>query len=191
VEVEERIVRAATLSFARDGLIAARVEDIREEAGVSVGAVYHHFADKQALHTAAWLRSLEDYQGAFLAAVLDSESAEDGVRSAVGAHLKWVAKNRDAAVLLRSGRPRGAGDLAQVSAQNHAFFVQVLRWWRLHVSYGRLRDLEVEVLNALWVGPVSEYCRIWLDGDKSTIPKRVEIALADAAWGTLKGPTPL
>lgn len=190
MEIADRIVAAATRSFARDGLIATRVEDIRQEAGVSVGAVYHHFADKEAIHTEAWLRALGEYQRAFLEALLDSEDAEQGVKSAVRQHLRWVVDNRDAASLLHSGRPSGLKDVERTDGQNRAFFTDVLRWWRLHASYGALRTLDADVLSALWLGPTFEYSRIWLDSAKATIPKRVETELADAAWATLRAPEP-
>ncbi|MBV9996220.1 MAG: TetR/AcrR family transcriptional regulator [Caulobacteraceae bacterium] len=52
---EERpaeIVAAALAVFAEKGFAAARVEDIAARAGVSKGAVYLYFADKQALFRA-------------------------------------------------------------------------------------------------------------------------------------------
>src|SRR6478672_4675811 len=103
----EQIVEAATRAFARDGVLASRLEDIRREAGVSVGAVYHHFADKQELHAAAWLQALADYQDGFVRTLRASRDAEDGVGAAIAHQLRWVTANPDAAALLYGGRPTG------------------------------------------------------------------------------------
>src|SRR2546423_13719881 len=90
----ERILDAARHRFARDGVYAATLEDVRRDAGVSVGAVYHHFPDKQRLAEAVWLDALERYQAGFLAALRASSGPRDGVIAAVEHHLRWVAANR-------------------------------------------------------------------------------------------------
>src|SRR5687768_7404071 len=43
------LVDAALFAFARDGIDRATLAGIAEAAGVTRGAVYHHFADKDAL----------------------------------------------------------------------------------------------------------------------------------------------
>jgi AcrR family transcriptional regulator len=104
---QERIIEAATRSFVRDGVLVSRLEDIRREANVSVGAVYHHFPDKEALHAEAWIRALADYQTGFLETLANTAEAESGVKGAVDYHLRWVTANRDSAALLQSSRPSG------------------------------------------------------------------------------------
>lgn len=185
--VEDRIVDAATQSFGRNGVLASRLEDIRREAEVSVGAVYHHFPDKETLYTESWLRALADYQEGFLEAVTGSEDAERGVKDAVRYHLSWVAANREAAALLHNGPPSGAEVGGRLSAQNRAFFKEVLGWWRIHASYGALRKLPREVLQALWLGPAHEYCRHWLPRDEERVPREAARELGNGAWATLKG----
>jgi TetR/AcrR family acrAB operon transcriptional repressor len=46
------LIDAALFTFARDGFDRATLAGIAEAAGVTRGAVYHHFADKDALLTA-------------------------------------------------------------------------------------------------------------------------------------------
>jgi AcrR family transcriptional regulator len=185
--VRDRIVLAATRTFAREGALGSRLEDIRRDAGVSVGAVYHHFADKEALHAEAWMRALGSYQAGFLEVLRASSDAEDGVRSAVEHQLRWVVAHREAAILLYSGRPIGQAADERLAAQNGAFFAEVLRWWRLHVGYGSLRELEPELLHALWLGPADSYCRQWVVSEQNEVPEERVRALADAAWGIVKG----
>ena len=193
--VEARILEAATRNFVRDGVLAARLDDIRREAGVSVGAIYHHFADKQALHAEAFVRALADYQAGFVEALEESEGAEGGVRGAVRYHLRWIAANRDAAALLLGERPSGPR-AERLTEQNRAFFRAVLRWWRIHAGYGTLRELDPGLLHALWLGPAYEYCRHWLAGRNSKLPgtparpDAVAGELGDAAWTTLRAGDP-
>ena len=192
MSLQDRILEAATRSFVRDGVLGTRLEDIRREAGASVGAVYHHFPDKQALHAEAFVRALAAYQAGFVEALEESEGAEAGVKGAVRYHLRWIAANRDAAALLLGERPSGPR-AERLTEQNRAFFTAVLRWWRIHAGYGTLRELDPGLLHALWLGPAYEYCRHWLAGRDSKLPGRparpdaVGDQLAEAAWAVLKG----
>jgi AcrR family transcriptional regulator len=191
--LQERILETATRHFVEQGVLATRLEDIRRDAGASVGAIYHHFPDKQALHAEAFVRALADYQAGFADALQKSETAEAGVKEAVRYHLRWVAANRERASLLLGERPSGPEAGKRLAEQNRAFFTTVLRWWRIHVGYGTLRELEPTLLNALWLGPANEYCRHWLEGRASKLPGRaahprtVAAELAEAAWTSLKG----
>jgi AcrR family transcriptional regulator len=185
VGTHERIIDAATRGFVRNGVMATRLEDIRRDAGVSVGAIYHHFPDKEALHAEAFLRALADYQAGFVEALQESEDAESGVKGAVRYHLRWVARNRDAATLLLRERPSGPGAGERLSEQNRVFFRAVLRWWRIHAGYGALRELDPPVLHALWLGPADSYSRHWLAGRHSNLSSSVARELEDAAWSTL------
>ena len=191
VTAHERILQAATRNFVRNGVLASRLDDIRRDAGVSVGAVYHHFPDKQALHAEAFVQALAAYQGGFVDALQGSADAEDGVKGAVRYHLGWIAANRDSAALLLGERPSGPR-AERLTEQNRAFFTAVLRWWRIHAGYGTLRELEPGLLHALWLGPAYEYCRHWLAGRDSKLPGTpprpgaVADELAEAAWTTLR-----
>ncbi len=186
VTVEERILDAAVRTFVREGVFGARLEDIRREAGVSVGAIYHHFADKQGVHAEAFLRTLVEYHAAVLETLHESKDAESGVKGVIHYHLRWAADNRDSAALLLGERPTGPAATERLDDQSRAFFKGVMRWWRLHAGYGAVRQLEPEVLHALWKGAAYDYTRHWLSGRNRKVPTAVARQLADAAWATLK-----
>src|SRR4051794_6147849 len=95
ISARERILGAARARFAADGVYSATLDEVRRDAGVSVGAVYHHFPDKERLAEAVWLDALARYQAAFLGALEGSASAREGVVAAVERHLAWVAAHRD------------------------------------------------------------------------------------------------
>lgn len=52
---QTRILQAATRLTKRQGWEATKIKDICTEAGVSIGAFYHHFASKQELMNRAFL----------------------------------------------------------------------------------------------------------------------------------------
>ena len=67
-EAKTRLVDAAIELFASRGYSATSVDAIAEAAGVSVGLLYYHFADKHSLLRAIFERSLADVGTTFAAA---------------------------------------------------------------------------------------------------------------------------
>jgi AcrR family transcriptional regulator len=184
--VRQALLDAARARFEADGALSATLDEIRREAGVSVGALYHHFADKQALATALYVDALARYQEGFLAVLRERSGAEEGVRAIVAFHLRWCAENRADTRFLLAGR--SLADDAVVREGGRAFFAEVLAWWAPHAHYGAVRDVDIDLINALWLGPSQEYIRHWVAGRSKRVPAAVAATLADAAWHALRHP---
>lgn len=86
----ERIVDAATELFAERGYLGTSMREIAEELGVSKPALYHHFADKQALLLAVLLAAIEE-AGAI---VERAASRRGGVRDKVRTLLEGIIRDR-------------------------------------------------------------------------------------------------
>lgn len=183
-DARARLLEAALSRFAADPPVAVTLEEIRRQAGVSVGALYHHFRDKTALVDALYLELTRRVQELFLTELRAHASAQDGVKAIVRLYLTWVSANRGAAGLLLGHRP----DELALRELNRPFFGEVRSWWETHVHYGALRSLPVEVMNALWIGPAQEYTRHWLAGQVKRTPRAVADILAEAAWNALREP---
>ena len=56
----QHILRAAELCFARDGFHATTIADVRKQAGVSTGAIYTYFPDKESMIRAILERARDD-----------------------------------------------------------------------------------------------------------------------------------
>jgi AcrR family transcriptional regulator len=179
----ERLLRAALVRFADDGALGATLEDIRRDAGVSVGTLYHYFPDKAGLAAELYVELLAQFQDGFLAELRAHASAEGGVKAGVRFYLRWVSGNRAAAALLLGERPRAHATLRD---RNQRFFAEAMSWWQTHVHYGTLRDLTFDLIAALWLGPANEYTRQWVAGRARRVPDADADVLADAAWLILK-----
>jgi AcrR family transcriptional regulator len=179
----QRLLQAALARFESQGALSATLEDIRRDAGVSVGALYHHFPDKAALAGALYVDLTGRFQDGFLAELRTHPGAEAGVKACVRFYLRWVSAERAEASFLLAGRP---DDQAALRERNRGFFAEVTAWWDTHVHYGVLRSLPFDLINALWLGPAHEYARHWLAGRAKRVPASVADALADAAWRALK-----
>ncbi len=151
---------------------------------MSVGALYHHFADKAALLDGLYIDLTEQFQGGFLAELRTQPTAEAGIEAGVRFYLRWVSGHRTAASILLGHRPDGPA----LRDHNRRFFAEVLAWWQTHVHYGALRSLPFDVIHALWLGPAQEYTRHWLTGQAKRAPASVANTLSQAAWNSLKEP---
>jgi AcrR family transcriptional regulator len=181
----ERLLGAALQRIEAEGLVAVSLDQIRREAGVSVGALYHHFADKTALLDALFLELTEDFQAGFLADLRSHAAADAGIEAGVRFYLGWVHRHRTGARILLAHRPEGTA----LRDRNREFFAEVMSWWQTHVYYGALRALPFDLIHALWLGPAHEYTRHWLIGRAKRTPPAVADTLSQAAWNALKEPS--
>jgi AcrR family transcriptional regulator len=180
----DRLLAAALRRFAGDGALVATLDEVRADAGVSVGALYHHFADKAALAGALYVQTLRAYHAAFLEALDAHPGAEDGVRAGVAVTLRWCAEHPAEAQLLYGGR--ASADPAALREANRPFFARVTSWYAAHVHYGVLRELDVGLVAALWLGPTLDHLRHRLADGEATVGREAAEVLADAAWRALR-----
>jgi AcrR family transcriptional regulator len=168
--------------FALDGALVPTLDEVRREAEVSVGALYHHFPDKPALAAAVYAQLIGEYQAGFVAMLRDQDTAEGGIRAGVAYHLQWVSEHPGEARLLLGDRL----DSPALRDANRDFFSAVRDWWRPHHTYGVLRAMRLGVTAALWLGPAQEYSRYWIAGGEPTMPSEAVDTFAAAAWAVLR-----
>lgn len=182
VDARGRLLAVARRRFAADGALGPTLDEVRREAQVSVGALYHHFPDKPALAAAVYAQVMAEYQAEFLGVLREQDSAEEGIRGGVRQHLDWVAAHRAEVRLLQGDRLASA----ELDEANRAFFTAIRDWWRPHHTYGALVAMQPGVTAALWLGPAQEYARYWIAGDVTEIEAGIIETFADAAWAALR-----
>ena len=176
------MLQVARRRFAVDGALVPTLDEVRREAEVSVGALYHHFPDKPALAAAVYAQLIAEYQVGFVAMLRDHDTAEGGIRGGVAYHLQWVTEHRGEAGLLLGDRL----DSAPLRDSNRDFFSAVLDWWRPHHTYGMLRPMQLGITAALWLGAAQEYTRHWIAGGEAEMPSEAVETFAAAAWAVLR-----
>lgn len=181
-DARDRLLQVARRRFAVDGALVPTLDEVRREAEVSVGALYHHFPDKPALAAAVYAQLIGEYQSAFVSMLRANDTAEAGIRGGVRHHLRWVAEHRGEARLLLGDRI----DSAALHDSNRDFFAAVGDWWRPHHTYGALRPMRLGITAALWLGPAQEFSRYWLAGGDTRMPRDAIETFATAAWTALR-----
>lgn len=161
-------------------------------AGVSSGFVYHHFAGKEDIAATLFASGLHWYVQGFLQELLDSETAEAGVKACVRYHLLWFATNRQLASFMVQRRETELGMIADpgVSRAKRAFFNAANDWLSDHAEQQRIRSLPRELYYSLWMGPAQDYARRWLAGYPRRSMTQARVRLPDAAWASLRPAEP-
>ena len=181
LDTRHRLLQVARRRFAVDGALVPTLDEVRREAEVSVGALYHHFPDKPALAAAVYAQLIGEYQAGFVVVLRAHDTAEGGIRGGVAYHLRWVTEHRSEARLLLGDRL----DSEALREANRGFFTAVRDWWRPHQTYGVLRPMRLGVTAALWLGAAQEYSRYWITGGDAEIPPDAVETFATAAWAAL------
>jgi AcrR family transcriptional regulator len=184
----ERLVEAALDGFNRRGIAATPIDQVIEASGASVGSLYHHFGGKEGLAGELFLRALSSFQAAFTEELRRNEDAERGIRGGVRVQLDWALEREPelARFLLFQGDAARGSAPDRLREQNTSFYREVLAWWRPHVRYGALRDLDLDLTYSLWLGPAQQFARLRLVGRSDVPIKRAAEALADGAWSALR-----
>jgi AcrR family transcriptional regulator len=177
------ILDGALAEFNAHGVAGSSIEDIRRRSGASVGSIYHHFGGKDGIAGALYLEGLRDYQDGFVAVLDEATSTRAGVEVAVHHHLGWIETHRELARFLLLGRDARVVVATErpLREQNRRFFARVEGWTRPRMLAGELRELEPDLLTALWIGPSQEMARHWLAGRTRTSLPDAAPALAEAA----------
>lgn len=178
-----RLVSAARERFAHDGTMATTLDQIRRDAEVSVGSLYHHFPRKENLAAAVYAEVMQSYQMSFLRVLDEHPTAQGGIGAAVEHHAAWVEEHRADAILLLGERHESEA----LSKANDQMFRSVRAWWTPHATYGVLARFQPGLTEALWFGPVQEYVRVHLPHRQTEIvPSHVIAVFANAAWNALR-----
>jgi AcrR family transcriptional regulator len=169
VEATHRaVVAAARASFGTKGYAQTSIDEIAAAAGVTKGAVYHHFAGKEALFRTVWAEVEAEATGR-AAATVDWEAAPiDQLVAMVDAYLEVALDEEVQRITLIDG-PTVLGLEPDGPADEHPGYLALRSFIATAIADGRLIDLDPGVLAHL-VGPEPRR------GSRSTIRPRWQMA---------------
>lgn len=163
VATRERILDAALGVFAGKGYHRASVDDIVRASNTSKGAVYHHFATKEAV----FLALVDDFAMRLATRVASTIAERSGalakVEGALAAALSTFADNeRLARLILLEAVSLGAVYEAK-RAEVHGRFAALIRGYLDEaVREGSIAPLDTTVATLVWLGAVNEIVAEWL-----------------------------
>jgi AcrR family transcriptional regulator len=146
VEATRRaVLDAARAAFGRQGYARASVDEIATAAGVTKGAVYHHFAGKEALFRAVHAEVEADAVGRAAGAQVAGGSPVDQIVARVNAYLDAALDGEIRRITLVDG-PAVLGLEPEGEDPAHA---ALRRFIELAIQRGEIVDLDPDVLTHL------------------------------------------
>jgi AcrR family transcriptional regulator len=165
VATRERILTAALEVFAGKGYHRASVDDIVRASRTSKGAVYHHFATKEAV----FLALVDDFAARLAAAVAATIAGRHGalakVEGALVAALTTFAENQRLARLILLEAVSLGAVYEQKRAEVHDRFAALIQGYLDEaVRDGSIAPLDTRVATLVWLGAINEVVVQWLSG---------------------------
>ncbi|WP_377846392.1 TetR/AcrR family transcriptional regulator [Bosea sp. UC22_33] len=158
-ETRASLIAAAREAFGTAGYAAASMDDLTAAAGLTRGALYHHFGDKKGLF-AAVLDQIDAEMTVRLRAV--SDRAEDrwtGFRDECAAYLAMALEPEIQRIMLRDG-PAVLGDPWSWPIQNDCIWMMASSLDAL-VAEGVLAPLDPEAVATLIFG-ATQHAAQWI-----------------------------
>ncbi len=150
------ILTAAQALFLAKNYAEATMEDIAAAADVTKGALYHHFATKEALYVAMMKAALQEKQSLFKAAAESKGSCRERLRRVTATFLELPRERRDVMKLVRRDNNIFGGRVREqlVRAYQAALPQQLEAVIRDGIRSGELSQADPRLLAWLYVAMV-------------------------------------
>ncbi len=189
-QTRARILEAALGCFLQEGYEQTTVARIRERSGVSNGALFHHFASKEAIADALYLEAIRSFQeGLWKLVRRRQRSLRAAVRGTIAHQMAWIEAHPDHArfVYARGDLDWDSPAGAEVATLNRELADAFRSWVAPLVERGQARPLPMLVVSAIVSGPAHAIARRWLSGQLDRPLSDFLDELANAAWAGLRG----
>jgi AcrR family transcriptional regulator len=189
-DTRRRILDAALASFLEDGYEQTTIARIRRRSGVSNGALFHHFASKEAIADALYVEAMASFQEGLRELLRRKpRSLRAAVRGTIAHQLGWTQQHADVArfVYLRGHLDFESPAGARLEALNRDLAAAYRQWMAPLIERGEIRPASMLVISAIVAGPAHAVARRWLaDQLRSPLTSFVD-ELTDAACAGLGG----
>jgi AcrR family transcriptional regulator len=139
------VLAAARSSFGRTGYAQTSVDEIAAAAGVTKGAVYHHFAGKEVLFRAVYAQVETEAQARSAEAIDPNASPIDQIVAGVNAYLDAALDEEIRRITLVDG-PAVLGLEPEGPADQQAGHVALRLFLATAIAQGQLVDLDPDLL---------------------------------------------
>jgi AcrR family transcriptional regulator len=189
-DTRRRILDAALACFIEDGYEQATIARIRQRSGTSNGALFHHFASKEAIADALYVEAIASFQhGLWELLASKPRSPRAMVRETIAHLLRWIEQHPDLArlIYLRGNLGWDSPAGAELLALNRDLAAAYRKWMAPLVDAGEIRPASMLVISAIVSGPAHAIAQRWLAGQIATPLTAFVDELSDAAWAGLRG----
>lgn len=184
-ELRNHVLDVALGLFSERGYFNTSIHDIRRAAGVSIGAIYHHFENKEALAKALYDRAVQQIHESLTAACTGKSGCEARCR-AISASLFELAEQEPAMmqyVLLAQHREYLPSEPPICSSQPFLFMREVVQDG---IAAGEVRDIDSWVAASAMFGGALRMMNLRLDQAlERPLPDFLD-EVADCGWRAIR-----
>ncbi|WP_343569173.1 TetR/AcrR family transcriptional regulator [Acinetobacter sp.] len=186
--LKRQILLDALVCFLEHGIEMTSIEMIRAKSETSVGAIYHHFKNKEGIVAALFFSALDDQTALRDEYLKQAKTLQDVVFALIHSYVDWVSEQPEFAKFLNSAR------FNMMKGEEHQQLVQRNKnrnqnIFSLIADFEEFKALSLipnELLLSLVIGSTESYCRAWLSQRVKSDPKVYKDVLAKAAWSSLQ-----
>lgn len=186
--LKRQILLDALSCFLENGIETTSIEMIRSKSDSSVGAIYHHFKNKEGIVATLFFAALDD-QAALRDDYLEgTKSLQEVLYAFIHSYVDWVSGQPEFAKFLISARfsvMQGKDQerlIQKNKLRNQKIFSEISNYAEAEF----LKSIPHELLLSLVIGSTENYCRAWLSQRVKSDPKVYKDILAKAAWDSLQ-----
>ncbi|MCH7315361.1 TetR/AcrR family transcriptional regulator [Acinetobacter sp. ANC 3882] len=186
--LKRQILQDALSCFLEYGLDTTSIEMIREKSDSSVGAIYHHFKNKDGIIAALVFAALDDQAQLREEYLQEAKSLKELLYALIYSYVDWVADQpKFAQFLLLAHFSVLQGEYRQrLNEKNKLRNQKIVGYVSNYADAALLKSVPTELMMSLVIGATESYCRAWLSGKVVTNPKAYRETLAQAAWDSLQ-----
>lgn len=186
--LKREILEQALACFNETSIEATTIDSIRARCAASVGAIYHHFGNKEGILGTLFFAVLDDQYEFFEKYVEQASTLEAFISALVISYVDWVVQNPDWARFQFQARASVAkGPHRHELAERNSKQFQALKEKLRTIDNGGISiTTPFELLPSLVIGASENYCKAWLSGRVETSPREFREDLAAAAWRSIQ-----
>ncbi|WP_207798116.1 TetR/AcrR family transcriptional regulator [Bermanella marisrubri] len=170
------------------GVESTTIDVIKARCETSVGAIYHHFGNKEGILSALFFAAQDDQRLHLAQSLAISNSLRDVVSAIISSYLDWVVENPEWAKFLYQARASVAKGpfKEELNDRNLKGFREIRA--KLLSFENETTDIvqSFELLPSLIIGPSENYCRAWLADRVQTSPLDYREEFSESAWRSLQ-----
>ncbi len=186
--LKRQILLDALSCFLENGIETTSIEMIRAKSDSSVGAIYHHFKNKEGIVATLFFAALDDQAARRDDYLEGTESLQEVLYAFIHSYIDWVSEQPEFAKFLISARfnVMQGEDQERLVQKNKLRNQKIFNEISNYADSEFLKSIPHELLLSLVIGSTENYCRAWLSQRVSSNPKVYKDILAKAAWDSLQ-----
>ncbi|MGE8598927.1 MAG: TetR/AcrR family transcriptional regulator [Acinetobacter calcoaceticus] len=186
--LKRQILLDALSCFLENGIETTSIEMIRSKSDSSVGAIYHHFKNKEGIVATLFFAALDDQAARRDDYLEGTESLQEVLYAFIHSYIDWVSEQPEFAKFLISARfnVMQGEDQERLVQKNKLRNQKIFNEISNYADSEFLKSIPHELLLSLVIGSTENYCRAWLSQCVSSNPKVYKDILAKAAWYSLQ-----